>query len=124
MSNPTQTFADALQQLESTRDVDAFVSSVFAADPQLIRPETGQQEQGTSGAQRFWQQYLDQFQDISSTFDRVADGEVGVLEWSSSGHLSNGSDISYRGVSLLDVDADGRVTRFATYYDTQPFTPS
>ena len=124
MSNPTQTFADALQQFESSRDVDAFVSSVFADDPQLIRPETGQQEQGTSGAHRFWQQYLDQFADIRSTFDRVADGEVGVLEWVSEGHLSGGAEVNYRGVSLLDVDADGNVTRFATYYDTQPFTLS
>ncbi len=116
-----QSFARALQELESTKDVDRFVSGVFAEDAELVRPETGQQERGSGGAREFWQQYVDQFQEIRSEFSRVVDGDVGVLEWTSTGRLSSGADVSYRGVSLLDVDSDGRVTRFATYYDTAPF---
>ena len=116
-----QSFATALQDLEKTGDVARFVSEVFASDVELIRPEAGQTERGAGGAEHFWQQYVDQFQDIRSEFARVVDGEVAVLEWTSSGHLAGGTDIGYSGVSLLDFDTDGRVTRFATYYDTAAF---
>ena len=45
-----------------------------------------------------------------------------MLEWTSTGHLTTGAEISYRGVSVLDFDAGGRVTRFTTYYDTAAFS--
>ena len=115
-------FAGALQDLEKSGDVARFVSEVFAEDPVLVRPETGQQERGSGGAEQFWQQYVDQFQQIRSEFSRVVDGEVAVLEWTSEGRLNTGAAITYSGVSLLDHDDAGRVTRFATYYDTAPFT--
>lgn len=86
-----------------------------------MRPETDQAEHGSDGAARFWQQYLGQFEQIHSQFSRVVDGPVAVLEWTSSGRTRQGSEISYRGVSLLDVGGDGRISRFATYYDTAPF---
>lgn len=117
-----QSFAEALQDLERTEDVDRFVTETFSDDAELVRPETGQEERGAGGARQFWQQYVDQFQEIRSEFARVVDGEVAVLEWTSTGRLSSGTDISYRGVSVLDFGSDGRVTRFATYYDTTPFS--
>lgn len=117
-----QDFADALQRLEQDRDLDAFVSR-FADDATLVRPEPGGQEQGTDGASRFWQGYLDQFETISSTFGRVVDAErYGELEWVSEGRLRAGRDITYAGVSLLEHDDSGAVVRFATYYDTSAFT--
>ncbi len=116
-----QTFADALRQLERTRDLDAFVQ-VFSDDVRLVRPEGRGDEQGQEGARRFWQAYLDTFDDIASTFSRVEqDGRLGELEWTGDGRLPSGRPISYRGVSLLQVDGDGKVTRFATYYDTAAF---
>ena len=118
-------FADALQGLERGGDVgavDAFVSAVFADDAELSRPETDQQERGSAGAKAFWTQYLGQFEEVSSEFSRVVEeGSLGVLEWTSTGKVPGGAPISYRGVSLLDFDSDGRVSRFATYYDTAQF---
>lgn len=119
-TNRTQGFADALHELEGGGDLDAFVS-IFADDVELHRPETDQQLDGTSGARTFWQQYLATFDEISSDFSRVVDGEVGVLEWTSTGRRSGGNPISYTGVSILDFDDAGKVTRFATYFDTQAF---
>ena len=117
-----QDFADALQRLEQDRDLDAFVTR-FADDAALLRPEPGGQEQGHDGARRFWQAYLDQFKTIASTFGRVVDAErYGELEWVSEGRLRTGRDITYAGVSLLEHDDDGKVVRFATYYDTSAFT--
>lgn len=123
MTNLAQKFADQLVELETNGDVDAFVNAVFAADVTLIRPEIGQQHTGPDGARTFWAEYLHQFTTVRSSFDRVHNGEVGVLEWTSEAQLPNGTDISYAGVSLLDFDDDSKVTRFVTYYDTQVFQP-
>lgn len=121
-TNRTENFADALHALEDGGDLDTFVA-VFADDVELLRPETQQRLDGTSGARAFWEQYLATFDRVRSDFSRVVDGEVGVLEWTSTGRLVGGSDITYTGVSLLDFDDAGRVTRFATYFDTQAFGP-
>ena len=121
-TNRTEQFADALHTLEDGGDLDAFVA-VFADDVELYRPETQQKLAGTSGARAFWEQYLATFDRIRSDFSRVVDGEIGVLEWTSTGRLTGGEDITYAGVSLLDFDEAGLVTRFATYFDTQAFGP-
>lgn len=117
----SQQFADALQRLEADRDLDAFLD-VFADDVQLLRPEPGNEEEGREGARRFWQAYLDQFEQIGSTFGRIVDAEqLGELEWVGEGRLRTGRPITYAGVTLLEHDADGKVVRLATYYDTQAF---
>lgn len=121
-TNRTEQFADALHAFEDGGDLDAFVA-VFADGVELHRPETQQRMDGTSGARAFWAQYLATFERIRSDFSRVVDGEVGVLEWTSTGRLADGADITYAGVSILDFDGSGRVTRFATYFDTQAFGP-
>lgn len=117
----TQEFAEALHRLESTGDLEAFLD-VFADDAVLVRPEPGGVEHGREGAQRFWQAYLDQFSQVASEFARVVqDGSLGELEWVAEGALASGRPITYAGVSLLELDDAGRVTRFATYYDTSAF---
>lgn len=119
--NRTHDFANALTRLEVERDVDDFVADQFTDDAALLRPETDQHT-GSSGAGVFWRQYLAQFDEIRSTFDRLTDtGELGVLEWTSTGRLAGGAAIEYRGVSVLDFGDDSRVARFVTYYDTRPF---
>lgn len=123
MMDRAQKFADELTELESGGEVGAFVTAVFADDVELNRPETGQQLRGHDGARTFWEEYLAQFDSVRSTFSRVQDGEVGVLEWTSEAQLAGGSDITYTGVSLLDFDEQGQVRRFATYYDTRVFQP-
>lgn len=115
-------FAALLQRYEGDRDVDSFVSEAFSEDVELLRPERDQQRQGLDGARQFWTEYLDQFSDVRSEFSRVTDaGEVGVLEWRTTGSRARGGSVEYAGVSLLDFDGSGRVSRFATYYDTAAF---
>ena len=121
-TNRTEQFADALHTLEDGGDLDAFLA-VFADDVELYRPETQQRLDGTTGARAFWEQYLATFDEIRSDFSRAVEGGVGVLEWTSKGRLAGGAEITYAGVSLLDFDEAGLVTRFATYFDTQAFGP-
>ena len=114
-------FADALQQLERSRDLDPFLEQ-FAEQAELLRPEPGRAEHGRDGARRYWQAYLDQFEQISSEFGRLEqDGRLAELEWTGRGRLGTGREITYAGVSLLALDDAGLVTRFATYYDTSAF---
>ncbi len=121
-AGPGQRFAAALQRLESDRDLEPFLAQ-FADGVTLLRPEQGGQEQGTDGARRFWQAYLGQFEQIGSTFGRIVDaGPYAELEWVSEGALRTGRPITYAGVSLLEHDDDGKVVRFATYYDTAAFS--
>ncbi|SDU83663.1 SnoaL-like domain-containing protein [Microlunatus sagamiharensis] len=124
MADHAQDFADRLTTFEQDRDVEAFVSAAFSPDIVLLRPETGQELEGHDGARTFWSEYLTTFEHVRSTFSRVLDGEVGVLEWTSEARLAGGRDITYRGASLLDVDGEGLVRRFATYYDTRLFQPT
>lgn len=122
MTDRAQAFADQLNELESGGDVERFVNEVFSTEVELVRPEAHQQLAGQDGARTFWSQYLAHFDSIRSEFSRVVDSDgLGVLEWRSTGRLRTGADITYSGVSVLDFDADGRVGRFATYYDTTPF---
>jgi ketosteroid isomerase-like protein len=115
-------FAEALNRLERDRDLDAFLGQ-FADGAVLVRPESGSQETGVDGARRFWQTYLDQFEQVRSTFGRIVDaGAVSELEWVGDGRLASGRPVRYAGVSLLEHDSAGKVTRFATYYDTAAFT--
>ena len=117
-----QAFADRLQQLETSGDVDAFVAEAFTDDAELSRPEARQHVSGGAGAATFWTQYLAQFDTIRSDFVRLVDtDQLSVLEWRSQGRLRSGAAITYSGVSILDFDEGGRVRRFATYYDTSPF---
>lgn len=117
--NRAQTFAEALQQFEKDRDVDAFAQR-FTDDAELVRPEQGGATSGSQGVRGFWTAYLDQFGQISSSFRRVVEaGDLGQLEWVSQGTLGSGTDVEYAGVSLLEFADDGRVRRFATYYDTE-----
>ena len=124
MADHAQDFADRLTTFEQDRDVDAFVSAAFSDDVVLLRPETGQELTGQDGARTFWSRVLTTFEQVRSTFSRVQDGAVGVLKWTSDARLAGGRDITYRGASLLDVDDQGLVRRFATYYDTRLFQPT
>lgn len=115
-----QRFADALQSFERSGDADELLEQ-FADGAELGRPGADRGDTGTD-ASSFWEAYRSQFSELSTTFSAVDEvGSRGILEWTSTGSLSTGRDIEYRGVSLLTFDDDGSVSRFATYYDTAAF---
>ncbi len=117
---PGQLFEAALKRLDETGDPAAILER-FADGAELHRPEVDKQS-STKDAEAFWTAYRKQFDELSTEFTHRAETEEhAALEWQSTGRLAAGRDISYRGVSLLTFDSDGRVTRFATYYDTAAF---
>jgi len=72
---------------------------------------------GHDGLREFWTSYRDTFSDMRSEFRNVFADDAGhaALEWNTSGD-ANGNDVSYDGVSLLEIE-DGKVTRFRAYFD-------
>jgi ketosteroid isomerase-like protein len=116
-----QTFADALQKMESSGDATALLSQ-FADGAELSRPELDKAHGPTTDPEQFWSAYRDQFSELSTEFDHIdEEGDLAVLEWTSRGTLSAGRSIEYRGVSILGFDDSDKVARFSTYYDTAAF---
>ena len=120
-SGVTQSFIDALKQLEDDQDTGA-IAELFSDDATLERL-THKTYKGKADALAFWREYLEPFEKISTTFFNVTEGnDSAVLEWESKGTLKGGKEISYRGASSFDV-LDGKVTSFRTYYDSAMFVP-
>jgi hypothetical protein len=120
VSSRAQRFADALTSFESSGEADDLLAQ-FGDGAELSRPEADLGDAGSDAA-GFWEAYRAQFGEVTTTFSAVEEaGDLGVLEWSSTGTLSTGRAIDYRGVSLLHFGEDDTVSRFATYYDTAAF---
>ena len=119
MADTTKQFMDALQQAEQSGDPAPLVA--LYADDSTTQNLTEEVYRGVDGARDFWQRYLENFQTIRSEFGHVTEGtDTGVMEWAASGKLKDGSDIHYRGVSIIELDGE-RVKAFRTYYDSAAF---
>lgn len=72
--------------------------------------------------EQFWQEYRDQFHELSTTFSNVVEGsDEFALEWTSKGTLKDDRPISYRGVTAIGLDGD-KIVWLRTYYDSAAFT--
>lgn len=122
MHDLMKNFVDALGELHRSRDVEPLVE-LFSDDVVLAKAGVPHTSHGRDGARTFWTQYRDVFDDIESTFRHtVSDDGIAYLEWTSTGHLKDGSDLEYDGVSVLEGDGQA-ITAFRTYYDTAAFLP-
>jgi ketosteroid isomerase-like protein len=113
-----RTFATALQTFEKDGDAGAF-AALFTDDAVTQRFDARGERRGEVA--QFWQEYRDQFSSISTTFyDVVEGGDRFALEWTSEAELSDGRPITYRGVTVIDLDGD-KITTLRTYYDSAQF---
>lgn len=121
MSPPSaQTFVAALRRVEEHGDVDA-MAALYAADAVLVTPAEPHAVHapyvGPEGARRFWTAYRQSFVHVRSHFHAVLEGERRImLEWTSEGRTAAGVDTTYGGVSTVET-RDGRIVRFAAYFD-------
>ena len=113
-----RSFASGLQTFEKDGDAAAF-AALFADDAVTQRFDARGERRGE--VEQFWQEYRDQFDSISTTFYDVVEGSDRVaLEWSSDATLTDGRPITYRGVTVIDLDGD-KVSKLRTYYDSAQF---
>lgn len=119
--SPADTFADALHTLDSSGDCDPLCAQ-FADGAALVKPELDTAAAESTDTHGFWTAYRKQFDEISTEFGEIQSTDsLATLEWTSKGTLANGRAIEYAGVSILTLDGEGKVSRFATFYDTAAF---
>lgn len=123
MSETTRAMAErfmaALQAFEADGNVEPLVE-LFHDDAECAN--LAHTEHDRDGVQKFWTEYRQAFATVRSTFSATLFADRGAaLEWASEGALATGAPLTYRGVSVLEIDGD-RVRRFRTYYDSAAFT--
>ena len=117
-----RTFASALQTFEKDGDAAAF-AELFTDDAVTQRLDARGERRGE--VEQFWQEYRAQFDSISTTFyDVVEGGDRVALEWTSDATLADGRPLQYRGVTIIDLDGDDKISKLRTYYDSAQFTTS
>jgi ketosteroid isomerase-like protein len=114
-------FVKALRKLEENEDVEALVE-IHTEDCEVGNVSVSETFRGHDGLREFWTEYRKTFGEMKSTFRNVFATEDGVaLEWTTES-TSNGEDVSYDGVSILEAEG-GKVRRFMAYFDTRALTP-
>jgi hypothetical protein len=114
-------FIEALRKLEEDQDVEPLVE-ICTEHCEVGNVSVSETFRGHEGLREFWTEYRKTFGEMKSTFRNVVATEEGAaLEWTTEG-TSNGEDVSYDGVSILEIEG-GKVRRFMAYFDTRALTP-
>ena len=120
MSTVSERFMQALHHLDEHGDAGPMVE-LTSENAVLTKLDSHREAHGQDGARGFWEEYRSVFDTISTEFTHTLDGDgSSCLEWASTATLPDGADLSYRGVTVIDVDGE-RVTGVRTYYDSAAF---
>jgi len=120
MSAVSDRFMAALHHLDEHADTGPMVE-LTAPDAVLTKLDRHREATGPEGARAFWNEYRSVFDTISTEFTSTLDGEGGAsLEWTSRSTLTDGAELTYSGVTVIDVAGD-QVTGVRTYYDSAAF---
>lgn len=114
-------FIEALRRLEEDRDVEPLVE-IHKEDCDVGNVAVSRTFSGHEGLREFWTSYRNTFDEMKSEFRNVFADDSGhaALEWSTEG-TSSGNEVSYEGVSILEIEGD-KVSRFRAYFDPRRLT--
>lgn len=116
MAETAEKFIEALGKLEQERDLDTIVS-LFAENCEVGNVVASENFEGAGGAREFWKNYRQTFGDVKSEFhNKIISEGAAALEWTTTGTGTDGAEIEYDGVSILET-AGGKITRFYAYFD-------
>jgi ketosteroid isomerase-like protein len=120
MTTVRESFQQALHHLDEQGDAGPLVE-LTAPDAVLTKLDRRHEATGPEGARAFWEEYRSVFDTVSTEFTRTVDDDRGSsLEWTSRTTLSGGGDLTYSGVTVIDVDGE-QVSGVRTYYDSAAF---
>lgn len=122
----TRRFIAALRHLEQDGDLDP-MAELFSDDAEVRSIDGHGPRTGPDGIRQLFGEYVRQFDRLSTTFTQVTEGGThAALEWSTDAVRPGGHQVTYTGITVIDVDGD-TVTGFRTCYDSakilQPHTP-
>ncbi len=117
-----QQFVEALWKLEEDEDVEALVG-LHTEDCEVGNVSVPRTFTGHDGLREFWTSYRATFGEMKSEFRNVFADDEGhaALEWTTNG-TSDGNEVSYDGVSILEIEGD-KVKRFMAYFDSRQLNP-
>ena len=109
-------FIEALNNLEKNEDAEMIVA-LFSENAEIGNVTLTESFSGTDGAREFWTNYRKTFGEVSSEFtNKIHSENVSALEWTTTGTSSNGSEINYDGVSVLEFEGE-KIKRFFAYFN-------
>ncbi len=113
----TRSFIAALRHLEQTRELDD-MAALLSEDAEVRSIDGHGPRHGPDGIRALFEEYLQQFDELSTTFTQVTEGgSHAALEWTTEAVRAGGHGVTYTGVTIIDL-ADGLVTGFRTVYDS------
>lgn len=109
-------FIDALGKLEKEEDVET-IAALYADDADVGNVTLTENLSGADGARQFWSNYRKTFGEVGSEFtNKIHSENVSALEWTTDGTSTNGTEINYSGVSILEFEGD-KIKRFFAYFN-------
>jgi steroid Delta-isomerase len=101
-------------------DVDAWVS-LFAADATARDPVGTPPHRSHDGLRDVLSGVLRQFESFGLTEEEVFCVPGGAaVRWSGSGRGKNGKNVAFRGIDVITIDGEGRITSLDAYCDAAP----
>jgi hypothetical protein len=118
----TDEFMEAQQRFEATAELGPLLA-LFHDDGEALNLGRTEPARGNDEIEVFWREYRAMFRGIFTEFSHVIIGDAGaVLEWVSRGALASGELVEYKGVTVLETEAD-QIRRCRMYYDSAVFMP-
>lgn len=111
----SEKFVEALHELEADRNVEK-IASLFADDAKINNVVTIENSHDLN-PKDFWTKYRDNFGEVNSEFSNKIYGENNsALEWTTTGTNTDGGEITYEGVSIMEFEND-KISRFFAYFN-------
>lgn len=112
-----ENFINALHKLEETGDAEE-ISSLYAESAEIANVVTPKTFSGRDGARDFWTKYRETFGEMRSEFrNQIVTENRAALEWTTVGTSKNEHEITYSGVTILEIEAD-KISRSCAYFNS------
>lgn len=113
----TSRFMSALQGLEKDGDTGP-MAELFTEDAEVLSIDGHGPRSGPEGISALFTQYVEQFETLATTFTQAVEGDGhAALEWRTQATRPGGHEVTYTGVTVIDLDGD-KVRGFRTVYDS------
>jgi limonene-1,2-epoxide hydrolase len=112
-------FIEALAALEQSEQIDPILDT-FSEACDLANSGSPETHHGRQGAREYWTKYRSAFRHIQSEIRNIITGDNSIaLEWTARATDRSSKEITYSGVSILDIRGQA-ITRFRAYFDARP----
>lgn len=101
----------------STRDKTAWLS-LFDQAAVVHEPVGTTPAEGREGLEQVWQVFTGPFATLAIEMDEVFySGSGAAVRWSASASASDGRRTAFAGITVFEVDGDGRIQTVMSYWD-------